>query len=95
MNLAFLYKEGIGVPQDYKEAVKWYHVAAEQGDAHAQNNLGAMFSKGRGVEKNYVKATFWFEQAAHNGFERAQISLRRMKRKMGGNLTLKRQNSLL
>ena len=26
--------------KDYKEAVKWYRLAAEQGDASAQYNLG-------------------------------------------------------
>ena len=29
-----------GVKKNYKEAVKWYRLAAEQGDADAQNNLG-------------------------------------------------------
>ena len=28
-----LYREGNGVSQDYKEAVRWYRLAAEQGDA--------------------------------------------------------------
>ena len=30
-----MYYEGIGVPQDYSEAVKWYRLAAEQGNALA------------------------------------------------------------
>ena len=34
-----MYYDGQGVPQDYKEAVKWYTLAAEQGDATAQSNL--------------------------------------------------------
>ena len=32
-NLGLMYDEGQGVPQDYKTAVKWYRLAAEQGDA--------------------------------------------------------------
>ena len=30
-NLGLMYQKGKGVPQDYKEAVKWYMLAAEQG----------------------------------------------------------------
>ena len=30
-NLGIMYENGEGVPQDYKEAVKWYTKAAEQG----------------------------------------------------------------
>ena len=41
--LGFMYGAGLGVPQDYAEAVRWYRRAAEQGDASAQNNLGVMY----------------------------------------------------
>ncbi len=29
--LGFMYDDGLGVPQDYAEAMKWYRNAAEQG----------------------------------------------------------------
>ena len=35
------------VPKDETEAAKWYLKAAEQGDAAAQNKLGAMYAKAR------------------------------------------------
>ena len=35
-NLALMYENGHGVPQDYKEAVKCYTLAAEQGVAVAR-----------------------------------------------------------
>ena len=38
--LGLINDEGSGVNQDYKEAVKWYRLAAEQGDAYGQFNLG-------------------------------------------------------
>ena len=41
-NLGVIYAKGQGVMQDYKEALKWYKLAAEQGYVMAQNNLGAM-----------------------------------------------------
>ncbi len=34
--LGKMYENGEGVPQDYKEAVKWYRLAAEQGQVNAQ-----------------------------------------------------------
>ena len=37
-NLGRMYGQGQGVPQDLKEAVKWYRHSAEQGDAMAQYN---------------------------------------------------------
>ncbi len=50
---------GVGVPQDYGEALKWYTKAAEQGLAEAQYNLAIFYSNGRGVRRDYVKAYFW------------------------------------
>lgn len=45
-NLGLIYREGLGVPQDYAETAKWYRLAAEQGDVAAQNNLALMYSRG-------------------------------------------------
>ena len=33
----------------YTEAVKWYRLAAAQGNAYAQSNLGFMFYNGQGI----------------------------------------------
>ena len=38
-----MYQNGRGVPQDDAEAAKWFRLAAEQGDAEAQHNLGVMY----------------------------------------------------
>ncbi len=40
VNLGVMYTLGFGVPQDYAEAMKWYRLAAEQGLAGGQYNLG-------------------------------------------------------
>ena len=37
-----------GVLQDDQAAFKWWTLAAEQGDASAQFNLGLMYATGRG-----------------------------------------------
>src|ERR1035438_5254339 len=39
VHLGLMYYQGQGVPQDYKEAMRWYRLAADQGDADAQFNL--------------------------------------------------------
>ena len=62
-----MYNNGKGVVQDYKEAVKWYTKAAEQGFASAQYNLGLMYVMGQGVAQDYNSAHMWFNIAAANG----------------------------
>ena len=65
------YYNGDGVPQDYKEAVKWFRLAAEQSEANAQYNLGVMYYKGRGVLQDNVLAHMWYNLGAANGNEDA------------------------
>lgn len=64
-----IYLKGNGVPIDYKEAVKWYRLAAEQGDADAQFSLGVMYVTGKGVIEDYVTANAWLSIAKANGQE--------------------------
>ena len=70
-NLGKMYLLGQGVQQDYKEAVRWYCLAAEQGYAEAQNHLGVMHTTGRGVPRNYWKAYKWLSIANTLGNARA------------------------
>jgi TPR repeat protein len=49
---------------DYAEAAKWFHLAAGQGRADAQSNLGVMYAEGDGVPPDYVQAFMWFSLAA-------------------------------
>jgi hypothetical protein len=70
-----MYTNGMGVPEDYAEAVKWYRLAADQGDADAQFSLGLMYNNGEGVLKNYAEAVKWFRLAADQGNVFAQYSL--------------------
>ena len=60
------YYLGQGVPQDHKEAVKWYRKAAEQGDADAHYHLGNPYKIGAGVPEDYIHAYAWFNVAAAN-----------------------------
>jgi len=64
-----MYDNGQGVIQDYKEAVKWYRLAAEQGYAEAQTNLGFMYERGQGVLQDNATAHMWYNIGAANGNE--------------------------
>jgi TPR repeat protein len=70
-NLGCMYENGLGVTQDFVEAVKWFRKAAEQGFASAQKNLGAMYGRGQGVPQSNTKAFVWSSIAAESGDEGA------------------------
>ena len=59
-----MYDDGHGVPRDDTEAAKWFRLAADQGYAMAQNNLGSLYARGEGVPKDYVQAYMWFALSA-------------------------------
>ena len=54
-----MHKNGQGVPQNFKEAVRWFTKAAEQGDADAQFYLGVMHEEGQGSMLSRVSWKFW------------------------------------
>ena len=70
--LGLIYENGLGVPQDYAEAVIWYRKAAEQNGSYAQYRLGFMYQNGFGVLKDYVFAHMWLNLAAAHGSEDAK-----------------------
>lgn len=55
------------VKKDHAEAVRWYTVNAEKGDAQAQNTIGFMYLMGKGVPKDKDKAKYWLMSAAEAG----------------------------
>ena len=70
-----MYRTGHGVPQDDKTAVKWYRLAAEQGNADAQTNLGVMYDEGTGVPQDDKTAVKWYRLSAEQGNANAQFNL--------------------
>ena len=70
-----MYGTDEGVPQDYAEAVKWFRLAADQGDASAQFNLGFRYYAGEGVPQDYGEAVKWYRLAADQGHASAQNNL--------------------
>jgi TPR repeat protein len=66
---------GRGVPQSDAEAVKWFRIAADQGYAPAENDLGFLYAEGRGVARDDAEAVKWYRRAADRNFPPAQTSL--------------------
>ena len=75
MALGMRYEKGDGVPKDAAQAVKWYRLAAEQGDPLGQLFLGARYDKGDGVPKDAVQAVKWYRLAAEQGDALGQFAL--------------------
>ena len=73
--LGVIHAKGQGVPKDYEEAIKWFHMAAEQGHAEAQSNLGGMYFKGEGVPEDDKEAVKWYRLAAEQGHAQRSTTL--------------------
>ena len=60
-----------GIPVDSVEAMKWYRLAADQGNAKAQRNLGMIL----GVPKDIAENVKSYRKAADQGNAKAQYNL--------------------
>jgi len=60
---------------DFKKEVELIRLAAEQGDALAQNALGTKYIKGEGVPQDDTEAIAWYRKAADQGLAGAQYNL--------------------
>lgn len=67
------YLIGQEVSQDFQEARKHFHLAADMGNADAQFFLGNMYDKGDGVQQDYNEALKWYRLAADQGHAIAQF----------------------
>ena len=61
--------------QDYAEAMRWYRVAADQGNPQAQVQIGNLYTDGQGVAQDYGEAMGWFQKAAVQGNYEAQNNI--------------------
>ena len=69
------YENGLGVPQDFETAAKWYQLAAENGNAEAQMLIAYACEAGAGVPRDPQAAVRWMERAAGNGSAEAEFAL--------------------
>ena len=69
---------------DFTTALQNWRLLAEQGDVHAQYNLGWLYQQGDGVPQDYAEAANWYRKAAEQGFTPAQTNLGFMYEKVNG-----------
>ncbi len=60
---------------DNEEFLQQYFIAAQLGNAKAQNQIGYRYETGEGVEKNFAKAASWYQKSASQGYVYAQTNL--------------------
>ena len=62
-NLARLYLDGKGAPQDPRQAVRWLGLAASKGQYQAQALLGSILFKGEHVSRQAARGLMWLTLA--------------------------------
>ena len=71
------YELGLGAEQrqDYREAFKWFQLAAKRGVIGAQVELAYLYVTGFGTDKNTEQGVHWYGLAAAQGNPIAEYSL--------------------
>lgn len=65
--VAGYYYTGIGVKQDYQQAMQWYLKAVDKGSIDAMLYVAMLYEKGEGVKQDYQQALQWYLKAADKG----------------------------
>lgn len=55
--------------------MKWFLIAASQGNANAQNHIGCLYYSGGGVPQDYSKTYEWYLKATEQNSRHAQDNL--------------------
>jgi TPR repeat protein len=64
-----------GTRKDQRAALKWFHLAAEQGHSRAQTQLGMAYQQGRGTERDFYESVKWMRKSAEQGHPKAQFEM--------------------
>jgi TPR repeat protein len=75
--LGAMYQKGIGVQQDYAEALAWDSKSANQGIALGEKSLADLYFDGLGVPRDYTQAFAWYQKAADQGDAAAEEAVGR------------------
>ncbi|ORY98720.1 hypothetical protein BCR43DRAFT_488036 [Syncephalastrum racemosum] len=65
--LGVCFRHGWGVPKNLSTAVYYFEVAANLGDADAQNDLAFCLAHGQGTKKDLFKAAMYYRMAERQG----------------------------
>jgi hypothetical protein len=75
LHMGLLFRDGLGVMPDHREAEKWLKRSAEQENVKARIALGSLYADRHGLIQNDVLALLWFNFAISQGSQEA-LSLR-------------------
>ena len=76
--VAFMYKSGYGVKQDYKESASRYKKLAKKGYPWAHYHLALQYIEGDGIEVDYDKAKKHLKMASYKGVKAADNIMKRL-----------------
>jgi len=70
-SIGYFYDEGLGIPVNKQQALKWYKKAAAYGDVPACINLGVFYKEAGNIRQ----AKFWFRRAITLGDDSGVLHL--------------------
>lgn len=73
--LGLKYRDGIGIPKDADEGLKWLSSSSEMGNIRATIELANMYRRGIGVERNTTKCLKMYEKAANMGDTNSMLQI--------------------
>jgi len=76
--LGEFYEKGLGVNQDFKEAIRLYQIGVSKNYHISINHMGRMYEKGQGVPQNYQEAVKRYRKASEKCLKMAHHNLGRM-----------------
>lgn len=68
-----MYRQGVGVEADGRQALTWLRRSGKQGVLEAQMACAEIYETGSGAKLNLKQALYWYEQAAKQGSLAAQL----------------------
>jgi TPR repeat protein len=91
--LGALNDTGVGVPQDFGQALDWYKRAGAAGNVVGMFDAAVMYDAGRGTPANLAIAAQWYAMAAAKGYGRAEYNLA-MLRETGAGVPADREQAV-
>jgi TPR repeat protein len=80
LSLGYMYHHGQGVDRDRFEELRWYQLAAAQGNPQALFEVAECHERGRGgVRHNKAEAIRWYRRAQAAGYPDAATALQRLR----------------
>ncbi|BCS82571.1 putative Sel1-like repeat-containing protein [Cotonvirus japonicus] len=74
-NIGFMYKKGLGINKNIKQAIKWTKRSADQGNKYGQSELAYYYETGYGVSFDIKKAIELYTNASNQNYTSASRAL--------------------